>query len=179
VVHSREPNRRLLLSPNARRNPPARGSSNVRTVRDDAASRLDEYLAEHTEQVRTLARDSMAMAEARLRGATRMLYVNFNATVIAYSPDGKSRHAVCSVVAYRSWVNLCFFSGPELPDPHRLLQGTGSTVRSVRIKKPADLDSRVSDLLEAAIEMWSWAYDPERPISTTIASVSDKRQPLS
>lgn len=97
--------------------------------------------------------------------------------MVVYSPDGKNRHALCSVVAYPRWVNLCFFNnGAQLPDPHGLMQSTGSTVRSVRIGRPADLDSRVTDLLEDAIEMWPWSYDSERPITTTIVSVSNKRR---
>ena len=144
---------------------------------DDQGHRLDGYLAEHTDEVRSLAYAVMAMADARLGGATRKVYANFNATVVVYSPDGKNSHALCSVVAYRRWVNLCFFNnGAQLPNPHGLLQGNGSTVRSVRIGQAADLDSRVTDLLEDAIEMWSWSYDSERPITTMIISVSDKRR---
>src|ERR1022692_1974063 len=121
---------------------------------DVQVSPLDGFLAEHTDEVRSLAYAVMAMVEARLAGATRKVYVNFNATVVAYSPDGKSSHALCSVVTYPRWVNLCFFNnGAQLADPHGLLRGTGSTVRSVRIGQPADLDSRVIDLLENAVEM--------------------------
>ena len=87
-----------------------------------------------------------------------MVYDNWNATVVGYSPDGKSRHAVCSVAAYRRWVNPFFFVGPHLPDPHGLLRGSGSTVRSVRIEQSADLDQRVKDLLDAAVVGWPWQF---------------------
>jgi len=142
------------------------------------ASRLGDYLAEHSEHVQLLAHDAMSFVEATLGGATRMVYVNFNATVLSYSPDGKSRHSICSVVAYSKWVNLCFFVGPHLPDPDGLLQGSGSTVRSVRIKDSADLDARVSGLLDAALAMWPWRYSADLPITTRIVAVSDKRRPV-
>jgi hypothetical protein len=146
---------------------------------DDQVSPLDGFLAEHSDEVRSLASAVMAMVEDRLAGATRMVYANFNATVVTYSPDGKSGHALCSVVTYPRWVNLCFFNnGAQLPDRHGLLRGTGSTVRSVRIERQADLDSQVTDLLESAIETWPWRYDPERLITTTIVSISKKRRPL-
>ena len=106
-----------------------------------------------------------------------MVYANWNATVIGYSADGSARHAVCSVAAYPRWVNLFFFVGPELPDPHGLLRGTGSTVRSVRISTPDDVDGRVTDLLEAAVEMWPWRYDARQPTTTVVAAVSGKRRP--
>ena len=66
------------------------------------------------------------MVDARLAGAARVVYCNWNATVVGYSPDGKTRHAVCSVAAYPRWVNLFFFVGPDLPDPHGLLKGSGT-----------------------------------------------------
>ena len=87
---------------------------------EEAATRLDELLSEYTEELRALFYEVLGAVDARLAGATRMVYSNWNTTVAGYSPDGKSRHSVCSVAAYPRWVNLCFFVGPELPDPHRL-----------------------------------------------------------
>ena len=123
------------------------------TSGDDAVARLDELLSEYTDEIHALMYEVMGMVDARLPGATRTIYANWNATVVGYSPDGKSRHAVCSIAAYPRWVNLFFAVGPDLPDPHRLLKGTGSTIRSVRIAASSDLDERVQALLNAAIDM--------------------------
>jgi hypothetical protein len=144
---------------------------------DDAIARLDELLSEYTDEIHALMYEVMGMVDARLPGATRMVYSNWNATVVAYSPDGKSRHAVCSVAAYPRWVNLFFAVGPDLPDPHGLLKGTGSTIRSVRIAASPDLDEQVRALLDAAIDMWPWEYDAAQPTPTVVVSVSDKRRP--
>lgn len=144
---------------------------------DDAVARLDEFLTAYTDDVRTLTYHALATVDARLPGAIRMVYDNWNATVVGYSPDGKSRHAVCSVAAYPRWVNLFFFVGPDLPDPHHLLEGQGSTVRRVRLSTPSDVDERVIDLLDAAIDMWPWSFEADRPTTTTIAAVSEKRRP--
>ena len=144
---------------------------------DDAVARLDGFLREYTDEIRALTYLVMATVDAQLIGATRMVYSNWNATVVGYSPDGRSRHAVCSVAAYPRWVNLFFFAGKNLPDPHRLLKGSGTTVRSVRIATPEDLDHRVVDLLDAAIAMWEWPFDPQQPTTTEVVSVSDKRRP--
>ena len=143
----------------------------------EAVAQLDRFLAEYTDHVRSLSHAVLAAVDARLAGAVRMVYENWNATVVGYSPDGKSRHAVCSVAAYRRWVNLFFFVGPHLPDPHGLLRGTGSTVRSVRIEQSADLDEHVNDLLDAAVVGWPWQFDSRRPTTTVIVSVSDRKRP--
>jgi hypothetical protein len=144
---------------------------------DDAIARLDGFLSEYTDEIRSLTYEVLAMVDARLAGATRMVYENWSATVVGYSPDGKSRHAVCSVAAYPRWVNLFFFVGPQLPDPHGLLKGTGSTVRCVRLAETADVDQRVTDLLDAAIGMWPWRFDSQQPTTTTVVSVSETRRP--
>ncbi|MGH8773678.1 MAG: hypothetical protein ACRDWI_00370 [Jiangellaceae bacterium] len=148
-----------------------------RRVGDDALARLEEFLSEYTDEIHALACEVLRRVDERLPGATRMVYVNWNATVVGYSPDGESEHAVCSVATYPRWVNLFFLVGPDLPDPQHLLQGTGSTVRRVRITGPADFDHRVDDLLDAAIAMWAWPFDPDRPGTTTIVAVSDKQRP--
>ena len=82
------------------------------TSGDDAVARLDELLSEYTDEIHALMYEVMGMVDARLPGATRMIYANWNATVVGYSPDGKSRHAVCSIAAYPRWVNLFFAVGP-------------------------------------------------------------------
>jgi hypothetical protein len=119
----------------------------------------------------------LEFVDARLPGATRMVYSNWNATVVGYSPDGKSGHSMCSVAAYARWVNFFLMVGPDLPDPHHLLKGTGSTVRSVRIAQSADVDDRVSELLDAALDIWPWPYDPDREGTTVVVSVAAKRRP--
>lgn len=143
----------------------------------DPVDQLDELLCEYTDEIRALVHQVLSLCDARLAGATRMVYSNWNATVVGYSADGKNRHSVCSVAVYPRWVNLCFFVGPQLPDPHSLLSGTGSTVRTVRIAKPSDLDTRVTALLDAAIEMWQWKFDPSQPTTTTIVAVTDAHRP--
>lgn len=149
----------------------------ARVKNDDPVVQLDELLREYTDEIRALVYKVLTKVDARLAGATRMVYANWNTTVVGYSADGKTRRSVCSVAAYPRWVNLCFFVGPELPDPHGLLKGTGSTVRTVRITKPSDFDSRVTALLDAAIEMWPWQFDRRQPTTTTIASITDKHRP--
>lgn len=127
--------------------------------------------------VNALARHVLAVVDDRLPGARRMVYDNFNATVIGYSPDGRSRHAVCSVAVYPRWVNLFFLAGRELPDPNDMLQGTGSTVRHVRLTRRDDLDDRVLRLLDEAIDRWPWQFPHDVTLSTVVVSVAEKRRP--
>jgi hypothetical protein len=58
---------------------------------DDAVARLDELLREYTDEIRALTYEVTATVDARLADATRMVYSNWNATVVGYSPDGQTR----------------------------------------------------------------------------------------
>ena len=67
----------------------------------------------------------------------------------------------CHVVAYSTHVNLGFNRGAELPDPARILKGTGKAIRHMTIRSHEDLDSPViRRYLQAAIEQ---APRPLRP----------------
>jgi hypothetical protein len=58
---------------------------------------------------------------------------------------------ICVISLYSRWVNLGVADGSTLPDPHRLLQGSGKRHRYVRITQPADLEQPgLRELLVAA-----------------------------
>ncbi len=55
------------------------------------------------------------------------------------------------VNVFRAHVNVGFFQGSSLPDPARLLQGTGKFMRHVKLKPGAATDSAaLTRLIEAA-----------------------------
>jgi hypothetical protein len=48
--------------------------------------------------------------------------------------------AFAYVNAFTAHVNVGFFRGTELPDPHRLLEGTGKFMRHVKLRPEQDID---------------------------------------
>jgi len=55
------------------------------------------------------------------------------------------------VNVFTSHVNVGFFQGASLPDPSRLLQGTGKSMRHVKLRPDTPLDSpSVRRLIQAA-----------------------------
>jgi len=57
------------------------------------------------------------------------------------------------VNAFKAHVNVGFFLGAELPDPARLLNGTGKRMRHVKLVPGAPLDSKaLGALIQAAYE---------------------------
>src|ERR1039458_9537409 len=66
---------------------------------------------------------------ARLPGAVQLVYDNYNALVIGFGPSERASEASFSIVLYPRWVTLFFLQGAGLPDPRRLLKGSGKVVR--------------------------------------------------
>jgi len=83
--------------------------------------------------------------------ANELVYDAYNAVTAAYSFSGRLKEAFCHVAAYSGHVNLGFNRGAELPDPSRLLAGSGARIRHVRIGSAADLRAPALEaLLRAA-----------------------------
>lgn len=140
-----------------------------------ALEQLDRCLADYDPTIQTVMRTSLEELDRLLPGAIRLVYDNWNATVVGYTPDGKPRHAIGSLAAYPRWVNLFFFVGDALADPR--LKGSGSTVRSIRLTGPADLDDHARSLVIRAASLTGWQPDAGAAIETRIAAISDKRKP--
>lgn len=84
--------------------------------------------------------------------ANELIYDAYNAVSAAYSFSGRLKEAFCHVAAYSGHVNLGFNRSAELPDPARLLVGSGARIRHVRIAAAADLRApAVRALLRAAV----------------------------
>ena len=73
--------------------------------------------------------------------AEEVLYSVY-AKVIVFKIPGRKRGAFCNVAAYANHVNLVFYYGAGLPDPHGLLRGAGRQMRHIRFDSPNALRRR-------------------------------------
>ncbi len=70
-----------------------------------------------------------------------------------YGYDG---WGMAALAAHRAWVSLVFFRGTALDDPTGLLEGTGASVRHVKLKSLDELEVRrasIRGLLEEAARL--------------------------
>jgi hypothetical protein len=58
---------------------------------------------------------------------------------MGYTFTGRPGEAFCHIAAYAHWINLGFNRGADLPDPKRLLIGSGRLVRHLRMSNSTDL----------------------------------------
>lgn len=97
-----------------------------------------------------LTRAVLPKMRARLPGAVEMVYDKKNSLVIGFCADQRASSVINSIAVYSRWINLYFFEGDTLPDPEGLLQGSGTTVRSLRLTIASDLDRPAVKALVAA-----------------------------
>jgi hypothetical protein len=115
--------------------------------------RLAAFIAEYAPEIAELARAACDRMRALLPGAFQLVYDNYNALAIGFSPTQSSRNALFSIVLYPRWVSLFFLKGANLPDPDCVLKGSGKVVRHVVLKSAGDLDTEpIQELMTVALE---------------------------
>src|SRR6058998_2142467 len=75
----------------------------------------------------------------RLPTAHEVVYEYRDWFVISYSPNEHGYEGVLAIRASADGVKLYFNRGKELPDPAKLLQGSGSQVRSIEVEGASTL----------------------------------------
>ena len=72
--------------------------------------------------------------------------------VISYSPSERGYEGIFAIRGSADGVKLYFNQGKELPDPEKLLKGSGNQARSMNVDDASILDSpAVARLIEEAI----------------------------
>jgi hypothetical protein len=75
----------------------------------------------------------------RLPTANELVYDNYNFFVIGYCSTDRPSDCILSIAASAKGVGLSFYHGATLPDPHKMLLGSGSQNRFIRIESAAML----------------------------------------
>jgi hypothetical protein len=88
----------------------------------------------------------------RLPTAHEVVYEYRDWFVISYSPNERGYEGVLSIRASADGVKLYFNHAKELPDPEKLLQGSGKQVRSIDVEGASTLARpAVARLIDEAI----------------------------
>jgi hypothetical protein len=148
----------------------------------EAAGTGEEQLATFIEKFdaksAALIRSVRKALRKRLPTANELVYDNYNFFVIGYCSTERPSDCILSIAAGANGVGLSFYYGATLPDPHKLLLGSGSQNRFIRIETAETLARpEVEELIAAAVEQ------AERPLpgsgtgKLVIRSISKKQRP--
>jgi hypothetical protein len=140
--------------------------------------RLAGFIAKYTPEIGALAHAALAKLRKRLPGAIELVYDNYNALAIGFSPTERVSDVICSITLYPRWVSLFFMYGAALPDPGGLLKGSGKQVRHLVLESAAMLDRPgVRALIAAAVNSAATPLDRAQPRRLVIKSISAKQRP--
>lgn len=142
------------------------------------ARQLNTFLGRFDPAIRRVVREARAKLRRRLPTAIELIYDNYNALAIAFASSERGSDVFVSLAVYARGVNLYFIYGVALPDPHRLLLGSGNQGRFVRLESAAMLDRReIDELLVAAIAEGETPLPRSGRGHIVIKSVSQKQRP--
>jgi hypothetical protein len=139
---------------------------------------LRSFIGKFAPKNQTLIRDVRKVLQKEFRSANELVYDNYNFFVIGYCSSERPSDCVFSIAASANGVSLCFMHGAKLPDPKKLLNGSGKQTRFLRIESVGTLKRpEVKELLKVS------AVQAKTPIPETgkgkliIRSISAKQRP--
>lgn len=125
-----------------------------------------------------LIRSVRKVLRKRLPTANELVYDNYNFFVIGYCSSERPSDCIVSIAAGANGVGLSFYYGAALPDPHKLLLGSGSQNRYIRIESAATLSRKeVEELIAAAIAQAKTPLAANGKAKLIIRSISKKQRP--
>ena len=143
-----------------------------------AEKQLGGFIAKFDPAHQKLIRAVRKSLRRRFPTGTELVYDNYNFFVIGYSPTERPSEAIVSMFAAANGVGMCFIRGKGLPDPKKLLRGSGNQTRSIRLESPAVLaQPEVEALIDAAVNQSKTPFRATGRGKLVIRSVSAKQRP--
>lgn len=135
---------------------------------------IDKFEPKH----QTLIRAVRKALRKRFPTANELAYDNYNFFVIGYGSTERPSDCIVSMAAGANGVGLCFIHGASLPDPHKILLGSGNQTRFIRLES-VDVLARpeVEGLIAAAIARAKTPLPSHSRGRLIIRSVSAKQRP--
>jgi len=134
---------------------------------------IDKFTPAHLRLIAALRR----WLQKRLPTAHEVVYEYRDCFVISYSPNEHGYEGVLAVRAGVNDVRLYFNRGKELPDPAKLLQGSGNQTRWLSLEGASTLARpEVARLIDEAVTRNRVPFAPAGRGSVVIRSAPAKRQ---
>ncbi len=142
-----------------------------------AQQQLEGFLKKYSPEMEKLGRAAIAHLRKRLPGAICLTYDNYNALAVGFGPSAKVSALPLSIALYPKWATLFLMYGASLDDPHGLMEGKGTRIRSIRLSGLPMLKSEpVEHLIASAVLQAGWKLDPKAKGELVIKSISAKQR---
>jgi hypothetical protein len=142
------------------------------------AKQLAAFIGKFDPKVAKLVRTCRGRLRKLLPSAIELVYDNYNFLVIGFASTERASDTIVSLAAAANGVSLSFFHGATLPDPKKLLLGSGKQNRFIRLPSSKPLESSdVPALIRAAVTQAKNPLNDRGRGYTVIKSVSSKQRP--
>jgi hypothetical protein len=155
----------------------AQPSTQSALARRSAEAQLRELIARFAPAHQRLIGTMRRWLRKRLPTAHEVVYEYHDFFVISYSPDDRGYEGVLAIRASANGVELYFNRGKELPDPEKLLRGSGKQTRSIPMEGASTLaHPAVARLIDEAIARNRVPFAPTGRGPVVIRSRSAKQR---
>ena len=142
------------------------------------AKEIASFIAKFDPAMATRIRSARRALRKRLPTAIELVYDNYNFLVFGFCASERASSCIVSLAAAANGVGLSFMYGATLPDPQKILLGSGSQNRFVRLPTAATLaEPAVDALIKAAIRQSRVPLPTTGAGHTVIKSISAKQRP--
>ena len=142
------------------------------------AQEIASFLAKFEQGMARHIRGLRAALRQRFPTANELVYDNYNFLVFGYSSTERPSDCIVSLAANAHGGVLSFYYGSTLPDPKKLLSGSGNQNRFIRLASPGTLkEPDVESLVKAAIAQAKAPLPRSGKGRTIIKSISGKQRP--
>ena len=136
------------------------------------------FIAKFDPKIAKFIRALRQLLRKRYPAANQLVYDNYNFFVIGFCTGERSSNCMFSLVANAKGVGLSFYYGSTLPDPHKLLLGSGNQNRFIRLPDLATLSKpEVAELLQAAVAQAKLPLPSSGRGRAIIRAVAPKQRP--
>lgn len=147
-------------------------------VAADAEEQLTSFIDKFALKNQAVIRAARKILRKRLPTANELVYDNYNFFVIGYCPTERPSDCIVSIAAAANGVGLSFYYGSTLPDPHKILLGSGKQNRFIRLESAEILGRpEVDTLIAAAVAQGETPFAASGRGKLIIRSISAKQQP--
>ena len=114
----------------------------------------EEILSRYEEKITTLGLQLRDFLFSELKGINEE--VDTTANIISFNYGKGYKNIICVIIPSKKGIKLGFYKGSELPDPEKLLTGTGKVHRFVEIKSVQDINNpALKRLLKEAVAAYT------------------------
>jgi len=144
----------------------------------DAEQQLASFIARFSPEVASLAGEILLKMRQLCHTALELVYDNYNALAIGFGPTESASDAIFSIAVFPRWVSLFFLQAKGLPDPDKILKGSGTVARHVVLPSAETLNEpAVQSLMREAKARAKVPFDAHGKHRLIIKSISPTQRP--